>query len=240
MPDSSQGQCSSDIEAIQHLKQAVSEGKHWYVALLEAIGLWGSAEEVYKEQHYRYLIGNEAFDWLLLAERLCSEIDGLIPEEEKINLLFFGISPVDVAREDFINLLGPTKYRAYLNYVYGIVVEEALVSAVEEEIRKENKGLASRQDARAQQEAYRRVYGADMITLLDRFRQERGYPITDSITLADEKELTYWLFNYRLNNSDKERVASDTKKALQWLQQQQSVAIKRQATGAGNVQTSYS
>lgn len=238
MSESAPSQCSSDIEAIQHLKHAIADGKHWYVALLEAIGLWGSAEEVYEGKHHRYLISSEAFDWLLLAERLCNEIDGLVPEQEKINLLFFGIPPVDISREEFSDMLGAVKYRAYLNYVYGVVVEEALVSAVEEEIRKENTGLVNRHDARAQQEACRRVYGADMITLLERFRQEKGCPVTDSITLAEEKEFTYWLFNYRLDNSDKERVASDTKKALQWLQHQRAVAIKRQATRSDNAMTS--
>jgi len=31
------------------------------------------------------------------------------------------------------------------------------------------------------------------------------------------KEFTYWLFKYRLKHCDKARVASDTKKALDWL-----------------------
>ena len=78
-----------DIRAIQHLKKSVSNGKHWYLALLEAIKLWESTKETYNRREYRYLIDGEAFDWLLLAERLCQEIAELIPENEKINLLFF-------------------------------------------------------------------------------------------------------------------------------------------------------
>jgi hypothetical protein len=31
------------------------------------------------------------------------------------------------------------------------------------------------------------------------------------------KEFTYWLFKYRLKHGDPARVASDTKKALEWL-----------------------
>ena len=79
---------AANSEAIQHLKQAITNGKHWYIALLEAIGLWSSAEETYDGRHYRYLITGEAFDWLSLAERLCLEVDGLLPQEEKLNLLF--------------------------------------------------------------------------------------------------------------------------------------------------------
>ena len=77
---------ADDTQAIQHLKGAIAEGKHWYVALLEAIKLWASTEEDYDGRRYKYLIDGEAFDWLTLAERLCEEVDGLIPEKERINL----------------------------------------------------------------------------------------------------------------------------------------------------------
>ena len=69
-------------EAIGHLKKAIAEGKHWYIALLEAIGLWELAEETHNGRNYRYLIDGEAFNWLLLAERLCEAINGSLPEEE--------------------------------------------------------------------------------------------------------------------------------------------------------------
>ncbi len=84
---------AGDAEAISYFKQAIAGGKHWYLALLGAIGLWTSAEEVYNDRTYRYLIDGEAFDWLLLAERLCETVDGLLPENERNALLFHGIPP---------------------------------------------------------------------------------------------------------------------------------------------------
>ena len=42
---------ASDAKAIERLKQAVASGKHWYIALLEAIKLWKSAEEDYHGRH---------------------------------------------------------------------------------------------------------------------------------------------------------------------------------------------
>ena len=39
--------------------------------------------EEYQGRTYQYLIQGEAFDWLVLAERLCCELDGVIPAEEK-------------------------------------------------------------------------------------------------------------------------------------------------------------
>ncbi len=64
-----------NTEAIRYLEQAIIGGKHWYIALLEAIGLWTGSEETYNGRHYCYLIDGEAFDWLLLAERLCEAVD---------------------------------------------------------------------------------------------------------------------------------------------------------------------
>jgi len=203
-----------DREAIQHLKQAIAEGKHWYLALLEAIGRWKSTDEDYKGRHYSYLIAGEAFDWLLLAERLCEEVDSLIPEEEKVALLFFDQPPIELTREEFKKLIGQVKYRAYLNYLYGVLVEEALILTVMEEVRKERRASGLPENATVMDEAYRRIYGATQEALLQEFRTEREYLQRQSITLNELKEFIYWLFKYRLKKSEKARVASDTKKAL--------------------------
>jgi hypothetical protein len=216
---------AADARAIEHLKQAVAGGKHWYLALLEAIKLWTSAEEDYQGRHLRYLINGEAFDWLLLAERLSDEINEYIPEKEKVNLLFFDIPPVDLGKEEFKRLIGPAKYRAYLNYLYGVLVEENLISAVVDEIRKERLVSGSHRQEDILDKAYRRIYGAGQQTLLESFRKEKRYTKRKSTNLGELKEFTYWLFKYRLKRSDKSRVASDTKKAL--MKMQHNLAAKR-------------
>ena len=214
-----------DVRAIEHLKQAVASGKHWYLALLEAIKLWKSAEEDYKGRHLRYLINDEAFDWLLLAERLSDEISESVPEKEIVNLLFFDIPPVELTREEFKKLIGPAKYRAYLNYLYGVLVEENLISAVVDEIRKERLVSGSNKHEDVLDKAYRRIYGTGQQSLLDKFRKEKKYPKRKSTNLSELKEFTYWLFKYRVKKSDKSRVASDTKKAL--IKMQRNLAAKR-------------
>ena len=72
-------------------------------------------QEVYRDRVYQYLIGGEAFDWLLLVERLCPELDAVMTEEEKDRLLFKGQLPGQVTLEVFRDLLGTIKYRGYLN-----------------------------------------------------------------------------------------------------------------------------
>jgi hypothetical protein len=211
---------TSDAEAIRHLAEDIAGGKHWYLALLEAMGRWSSAEEDHNGRVYRYLIAGEAFDWLLLAERLCESVDSLLPDDEKKALLFQGKPPLDLDMPQVKKLIGKSKYHQYLNYFYGVTVEKALIMVVEEEVNKERwlSGYGKKSDDT--DEAYRRIYGATKDTLLKRFRREKDYPQLNSATLTELKEFTYWLFKYRLQECDKERVASDTRKALEHLKQQ--------------------
>ncbi|MFC1985547.1 hypothetical protein ACFLWC_00960 [Chloroflexota bacterium] len=206
-----------DDKATRHLEQAITSGKHWYIALLEAIGLWDTAEEAHNGHINRYLVAGEAFDWLLLAERLCESADGLLPDDEKTTLLFHGEPPLNLPAKKFKELIGSVKYRQHLNYFYGITVEEALILAVQAEVRKEKEASGRFKEQDTTNEAYRRIYGTTKTALLRNFRREKGYHLSKSISLTELKEFTYWLFKYRLKHCDKAKVASDTKKALDWL-----------------------
>ncbi len=214
---SSQLTPAGDAEVIKYLEQAIIGGKHWYIALLEAMKLWNIAEENRSGQTYRYLIAGEAFDWLRLAERLCDAIDSLLPQDEKNALLFHSKPPLNLPAEKFRELIGSVKYHQYLNYFYGITAEEALILAVEEEVRKERFSLGYHRHKDITNEAYQRIYGTTQTVLLRHFRRENRYPQLKSISLTELKEFTYWLFKYRLKHCEKARVASDTKKALNWL-----------------------
>jgi hypothetical protein len=205
---------------IQRLKQSIEESKHWYIALLEAIGLWTMPEEDFDGRHYQYLLAGEAFDWLLLAERLSLELEGLVPEEERIDLMF-GKPPVNLSSTQFKELIGNKKYSAFLNYFYGITVEQALQLAVEIEVDKEEHTKVRHYNSR--DKAFQRIYGSDEMALLDRFRQKKGYTQSDTIMIRELDEFTYWLFKYRFANSDSARVASDTRKALKLLEDWQAL-----------------
>ena len=138
-PDS--GALAEGEPAIRHLREAIASGRHWYVALLETISLWTHAEETHNGHDYRYLIDGEAFDWLVLAERLLDAVNGLVPLAERDALLFRGEPPLVLSPDEFRDLIGAPKYHQYLNYFYGIAVEDALVMAVEDEVRKEKAPL---------------------------------------------------------------------------------------------------
>jgi hypothetical protein len=214
-------------EAVTYLKRAVDAGEHWYLALLKTMARWDRAEEVIGDRRYRYLIGGEAFDWLLLAERLLDELEGIATPEEREALLFHGQAPLQVEEDELQSLIGTPKYQAYLNYLYGIIVEEALQLAVEEEVAKERHAhvwSAAHVDGAT---VFHRIYGRDQDELLQEFQKERALPETDNLDLTDLKEFTYWLFKYRVRTHDGARVASDTRKGLAALSRVEAAFHKR-------------
>jgi hypothetical protein len=214
-------------DAIAFLHDAVDHGEHWYTALLKTIARWDQAEEVIDGRRYRYLIGGDAFDWLLLAERLVEELDGAVPAPEREALLFRGRPPMEIEEEEFQSLIGTPKYQAYLNYLYGILVEEALQLAIEEEMAKEQHAHVWSAADRDGSGLFNRIYGRSQIELLMEFKKERGLEATDQLDMSDLKEFTYWLFKYRVRTGEGARVASDTRKGLAALSRVEAAFRKR-------------
>ena len=212
------GLAMEEPEVVRRMKEAVLSGAEWHVALLEAVGKWTLPEEEYRGRKYVYLVQGEAFDWLLLAERLCCELDGLVPEEEKELLLFQGKLPRQMKAQEFQELLGYNKHRAHLNHWYGVVVEEALQLAVEEEVRKQHRARGFSDSEDLVEEAFLRLYEGTRTDLFREFLKERSESIREMHSLAQIVEFTYWLFKRRLRIWDPARVASDTRKGLEKLQ----------------------
>jgi hypothetical protein len=207
---------------IAELRYAIEGGAPWFGALLDAIARWPLPQEIARGRFYRYLIGGEAFDWLTLAERLLDEASDLVPEEERIALLFHARPPLEQSAENFRAAIGETKYRAHLNYVYGVVVEEALQLSVEEDLHKELRCCAWGQDRRVDENVFQRIYGKPREELLSISREEMGLAHASEIGLSELREFTYWLFKYRMRQCDGARVASDTRRGLVQLSHMQA------------------
>ena len=129
-----------------------------------------------------------------MARRLCGTVDGLIPKKELDQLLERTHPPIEVSNDDFKNMVGGSKYRALLNYWYGVDVEEALVKALIDSISKERMaaGLASKRDVSDM--AFHRAYGGTRAALLEEFAKGRGQAVGKELTETEAKEFTYWLF----------------------------------------------
>ena len=201
-------------DVLLHLRMALAAGVPWQKALLEAVGRWTTAEEVLDGREYRYLIQGEAFDWLLLAERLCAGVDEAIPTEEKERILFNGLIPEGVKEEQFRDYLGPSKFRAHMNFRYGVVLEEALQLVAEEEVRKLHVSRSYSDSDELVEEAYVHLYQKTRFELFKTFQKETKKDRRRNLTLFDLKEFTYWLHKRRIKLWDPARVASDTRKAI--------------------------
>lgn len=200
---------------LDQMRAEIRDGTGWFPALLAAIARWRAPDEVVGSRHYRYLIGGEAFDWLLLAERIVDALADVIPTVERDALLYHGRAPQELNADEFRRAIGAAKYRAYLNFLYGVTVEETVQLVVEEDIEKERRSHTSR--GGGDDAPFERIYGASRTDLLAEFRAERDQVGGDTISLDDMKEFTYWLFKFRLRTCAPPRVASDTTRGLQRL-----------------------
>ena len=207
-------------DVVERLQARAGRVEPWHIAVLRAIGEWELPEEEVSGRRWHYVIGGEALDWLTLAQRLCLAIPDVIPAKELEPLLFFGRLPGNLSTDQFRQLLGPYRYTAHLNFWYGVVVEEALQLAVEESIRKSRMARCYGDSEKVVEEAYRHLYGANRTELAGQFLAEtvgqRGGG-WETISLAGWYEFTYWLFKRRVRKWHPARVASDTRRGLDRL-----------------------
>ena len=141
----------------------------------------------------------------------------MVPDEQKELLLFQGRMPRSVSTRELQELIGYNKHRALLNYWYGVVVEEALQLAVEEEGGSSTGPSALPDSEDLVEEAFVRLYNDTRSDLLKEFLQGKVDSRRVTVSLTEMKEFTYWLFKKRLKFWDPARVASDTRKALEKL-----------------------
>lgn len=218
-------------ETVLRMRQAIAGGQHWFEALLDAVARWRLPFERVGDRDYRYLIHGEAFDWLLLAERLLDEVPDLVPPAEREALLWENRWPIDMENDEFALRLGPVKHSTHLNYLYGVLVEEALQLSVEEEIHKEVRSRAWGHDQRVDESMYHRVYGKGREELFSLHYEETGILMGHDVPYGNWKAFTYWLFKQRLKRQDKARVASDTRKGLAQLTRME-LAVSERRHGA--------
>lgn len=206
-------------------------GKPWFDAMLDCIRDWESPREMFGGREYVYLIEQEAFDWLLLAERICdSAPPGLLPLGEVEALLVDESPPIPLSEVEFQERLGTAKYWAHLNFLYGVRVEQALHLAMERVLQKERNGLSfSHARDELDGDVFGRIYGARQRDLLREYRSagDRQDADPERIEHSEWQAFTYWLFRRRLERQDPARVASDTRQGLEMLYELEAAKQRR-------------
>ncbi len=222
------------IDAGAHLiafEVTLRAGQPWFEALLEAIQRWDIPHEFVDGREYVYLIEREAFDWLLLCERLCDAMPAaLLPAAEVDALLTHETPPQTLTENEFQERIGPAKYWAHLNFLYGVRVEQALQLATERVLQKEH-GAVTFSHARRdlERDAHMRIYGHTQEELLSDFRDQTERRHTDRLGQQEWQAFTYWLFRSRVERQDPARVASDTRRGLDMLRELEMAAQRRRA-----------
>ena len=200
-------------QGVEAFRRAVAEGREWYPALLEVIARWVAPEEEVDGVRLHYLIAGEAFDWLLLAQRLLEAAGELVPEAEAEKLVVEGVAPRNETEEEFEAAIGPAKYRAHLNFQYGVVIEELLLLAAEQELNKTGR-LSGHGMPPADVLAFERVYGKTFDELKVLYQSEEGVTLGDRVSQTDMRLMLYWLSKFRIRYAEPARIASDTRKAM--------------------------
>ena len=169
-------------EILGQLKQDLAASRHPGESLLLACSKWSLSAEMVNGVYYEYVLAQEAFDLISLMNRLAIDCKGLIPAKDLSDAVFADEYELVSSGENLRGLLGPVKYNQYLNYFYGVLLEEILIFAIEDEVRKMYTSNGFRNVARETDIALTRLYGASERTLLDRYCQELGvYLIGDEI-----------------------------------------------------------
>ena len=205
---------TSPGEIIREFAESLKNGVDWNLSLIQAISNWTLPEEIYNERKYKFFILGEAFDWLVLAERLCHEVRNILPTRIVENLLVNGSLSTHISSNLLRNKLGVAKHRGYLNYFYGVTVEEALQLANEREIQKHHISNGNQYQEDFADEGFEKTYIEPKDKLLKQFRMDTGYEDKSYMSLTESKEFTYWLFKWRLGRFDGAKSASDTQKGL--------------------------
>ena len=205
-------------EGVNELTRQLEAGISWYPALLNVISRWTAPSEYTNGRTRHYLINGEAFDWLSLAERLIISAESLLPAEETEKLVVFGISPI-LSRDGheeiaFEAAIGAAKYRAFLNYQYGVIVEQLVLAAAEEKLIKNASIFAAIERPYPDEQAFKEVYGEPFKKLRSHYRGATGMLLPENATREDYEHFLYWLSKYRMRHMEPARIASDTHRAM--------------------------
>ena len=182
-----------------------AEPGKWRDHIFQAISRWSlPCEEIDDEPHV-YFIAGEAFNWRRLAERLAWHITFLLNDDEESAMsewledahMFGGLEEAQFRR-----VLGHEKWRAFLNYFYGVTLERCLLLNIGARITKDRFAGGKRVNDDMLDEAFVSLYEASEFELWMAFASESGLEARSSATrtLAIDDEFTYWLFKRRIGS----------------------------------------
>ena len=198
------------ITLIKNLRENVCNGTDWHKAIIDCIVLWTAKEEFYRGYKYSYWIDNEAFDWITLTERLVSAIKSYIPKTDYYNVTFTGLLPSVESYTYLKTKISNTKLSQMRNYYYGIIIENFIYHYKSVQYQKNSLDYLKEEE-----NFYEDIYGKKLNFLYDQFISQTKITNRHKLNIYEYKKFSYWLFKYRINNSDKTKMANETNLALE-------------------------
>ena len=221
---------ASVLSELSSLVESAPDG--WRGHIFRAISRWRLPVEEIAEEEHVYFIAGEAFNWRRLAERLAWHVTLQLPEDVEVKMqrwleddhMFGGLE-----ESEFRRLLGHDKWRAYLNYFYGVTLERCLLVHSGHRILKSRFGRGRRPSDDMMDEAYVALYGEDESLLWAEFASGtgRGEDSGAARSVALDDEFTYWLFKRRISSMYQVHVAHEVKHGLEMLGRIESADKRR-------------
>ena len=182
---------------------------------LKIIGHWPLKSEIIDGIEYQYWINDEAFNWYLLASRIIFSVK----DEQNIKKLDHFLSTVHFLpgsdQRIMINLFPPDKYRAHLNFIYGVILEEVIICFNEMEKNKDVLNQFNVTDSINL--VYLNLYGMDYTEFIRLFEFETKNKLDQFDTLHSYYNFLYWSWKYRLKKSTPEKIAYDSQSGINFL-----------------------
>ena len=164
---------------------------------------------------YQYWINDEAFNWYLLASRIIFSVK----DEQNIKKLdhFLSIEHFLPGSDQriIINLFPPDKYRAHLNFIYGVILEEVIICFNEMEKNKDVLNQFNVTDSINL--VYLNLYGMDYTEFIRLYEFETKTKLDQFDTLHSYYNFLYWSWKYRLMKSTPEKIAYDSQSGINFL-----------------------
>lgn len=221
-------------------RQIGSDPVHWADYLLNVVGAWPLGEEEVDGEEYRYFIGGEAFNWKRLAERLIAGVAVDIKDSYLLEAMQGWLYSDHVfggfEENEFRRTLGIYKWRAHLNYFYGVYLERCLFTVVQHRIHRRRfaRGMSPSDDAA--EDAFLGLYNEDEATLWQSFVEESDCvgdrssgngSLDASRSLSVDDEFMYWLFKRRVGSTNRPQVAYEIQQGLEMVALIEDADVRR-------------
>ena len=182
---------------------------------MKIIGQWPLKSENFDNIEYQYWVNDEAFNWHLLASRLIFSITETTNKQILNELLHSTYLLPGSDQGKIINLFPPDKYRAHLNFIYGVVLEEVIICFNEMEKHKDVINQFHASDVI--NAVYLDLYGYNFSEFIRIYEFEKKIKLDKFDSLYSHYDFLYWSWKYRLKKSTPEKIAYDSQSGINFL-----------------------